>query len=105
MPLVKQEHPAIIVLDVMMASLDGWQLLQQLREHPAFARCPLIVCTVLAQENVAFSLGASEFLRKPINRQQFLEALDRQYATLEQSPAPESPGLRGGRSDRAPRDD
>jgi len=105
LPLVEKERPAIIVLDIMMASLDGWQLLLQLREHPASAHCPLIVSTVLAQEDVALSLGASEFLRKPISRQAFLEALDRQYATLGQAPAPESPGLRGGRSDRAPRDD
>ena len=87
LPIVEQQCPTIIVIDVMMASLDGWELLRQLREHPTTVCCPIIVCTVLAQENVAVSLGANGFLRKPISQQAFLNALDLQYATLVQSPA------------------
>lgn len=87
--LVDEERPALVVLDIMMTSIDGWNLLRQIRDRLPSADCPIIVCTVLAQESVATSLGANEFLRKPVSRQTFLQALDRQCATLGRSPAPE----------------
>jgi CheY-like chemotaxis protein len=70
--------PQIIVLDVMMPQTDGWRVLSQLRQHPLTGEIPVIVCTILAQKALALSLGASAFLRKPVTRQAFLEALDRQ---------------------------
>lgn len=79
--LVEAERPVFIILDVMMVGMDGWELLRSLREHPATASCPIIICTVLAQEEMALSLGAQAFLRKPVSRQVLLEALDREYAT------------------------
>ncbi len=94
--LAEQEHPAIVVVDVMMAGLDGWQLLQRLRRGRA-AASRVIVCTVLAQREVAIALGADDFLRKPVSRQAFLEALDRQWAALAPASAPERESHRGGR--------
>ncbi len=92
--LAERERPALVVIDVMMAGLDGWQLLQRLRQGGA-GSCPVIVCTVLAQQEVATALGASDFLRKPVSRQAFLEALDRQWAMLAPEPAP-GPALQPG---------
>ncbi len=71
-------NPQLIVLDVMMPQVDGWELLGRLRQHPLTAHIPVIVCTILAQEELALSLGASGFIRKPVTRQAFLEALDQQ---------------------------
>jgi CheY-like chemotaxis protein len=68
--------PQVILLDVMMPQMDGWSVLAQLRKHPQTARVPIIVCTVLAEEELALSLGASHFLRKPVTRQQFLAILN-----------------------------
>ncbi len=82
--LVEKHAPAVVVLDVMMAGLDGWQLLRQLRTHPVCTRCPIIICTVLAQREVAEVLGAADFLPKPVSRQAFLAALDQQCAVLGQ---------------------
>jgi CheY-like chemotaxis protein len=70
--------PEVIVLDVMMPQLDGWEALARLRQHPLTAHIPVIVCTILAQEELALSLGANAFIRKPVTRQDFLQALDRQ---------------------------
>jgi len=81
LPLAEEISPRAIVLDVMMPGVDGWELLGRLRQHPATEHIPIVVCTVLAQEELALSLGASEFLRKPVTRQAFLEALDRQVPT------------------------
>lgn len=73
-----ESAPRLVVLDVMMPGIDGWELLGRLRQHPLTSNIPVIVCTILAEEELAFSLGASGFVRKPITRQDFLNALDRQ---------------------------
>lgn len=72
--------PSIIVLDVMMPRVDGWEALGRLKQHPLTSRVPIIVCTILAQEELARSLGASDYLRKPVARSEFLQALERQCA-------------------------
>ncbi len=84
--LAKELAPHIVVLDVMMPEVDGWEMLGRLRQHPLTAHIPIVVCTILTQEELALSLGASAFVRKPITRQAFLAALDRQVAP----PGPES---------------
>jgi CheY-like chemotaxis protein len=73
--LAKEFAPQVVVLDVMMPQVDGWQVLGRLRQHPATERTPIVVCTILAQEELALCLGANAFLRKPISRQSFLGAL------------------------------
>lgn len=71
------EHdPDIIFLDVMMPRIDGWEVLGRLRRHPSTAHIPVIVCTILAQEELALSLGARGFLRKPVTPERVLAALD-----------------------------
>jgi CheY-like chemotaxis protein len=74
--LAEFHRPKAIVLDVMMPHVDGWELFQRLRQHPPTADIPIIICTILAQKELALLLGASDFLRKPISRQSFLNALD-----------------------------
>jgi PleD family two-component response regulator len=76
--LAEEVAPQIIVLDVMMPHVDGWETLGRLRQHLLTSHVPVIVCTILAGEELAFSLGASDFVRKPVTRQAFLAALDRQ---------------------------
>lgn len=71
-------EPQIIVLDVMLPGIDGWELLAQLQQHPITAAIPVIICTVHPQRELAYSLGASGFVRKPTTRQAFLDALQRQ---------------------------
>jgi CheY-like chemotaxis protein len=78
--LTEKFFPQIIILDVMMPQVDGWRVLGRLRQHPRTSHIPIIVCTILAQEALALSLGASAFIRKPVTRQAFLAALDHQVA-------------------------
>lgn len=73
--LVEEISPQIIVLDVMLPQIDGWELLGRLREHPRTCAVPIIVCTILPQEQLALSLGAAGFVRKPVSRSEFLAAL------------------------------
>jgi CheY-like chemotaxis protein len=78
--LAEEFSPQIIIVDVMMPRTDGWEALGRLRQHPLTQRIPIIVCTILPQEELAISLGANAFLRKPVTRQDFLAALDQQIA-------------------------
>ena len=81
--LVRRKPPEMIILDVMMPEVDGWELLGRLKQHPLTSDIPVIALTILAQEELAFSLGVSGFLRKPVNRRDFLAALDRMLLSLE----------------------
>lgn len=83
--------PDIIVLDVMLPDVDGWSLLMRLREDPATRSIPVIVCSVVREEELALSLGAVRYLSKPVRPREFIQALDQ---VLPQPPteATRSPG-------------
>jgi CheY-like chemotaxis protein len=75
--LARTAQPDLITLDVMMPSQDGWETLQILKSDPATRRIPVLVCSVLHEPSLAHSLGADEFLAKPVTRQGLLTALER----------------------------
>jgi len=75
--LAEGVRPGAIVLDVMLPSIQGWELLGRLREHPRLHGVPIVICTILPQEELAASLGAAAFLRKPVTRRTLLATLDR----------------------------
>lgn len=83
--------PQIITLDVMMPNRDGWEALQTLKNHPLTCDIPVLVCSILDEPELAFSLGAWGFLRKPISQEALLAALER----LRTSPGNEAPGHPG----------
>ena len=70
--------PSVIVLDVMMPSRDGWEILQLLKSRVETESIPVIVCSVLKERELALALGAAEILVKPVGRMDLLRALDRQ---------------------------
>jgi CheY-like chemotaxis protein len=73
--LAQELVPDAVLLDVMMPDMSGWEVLQRLRNHPRTATIPVIVCSVLNNPALAYSLGAALFLPKPINREDVLNAL------------------------------
>jgi CheY-like chemotaxis protein len=74
---VARVQPSLILLDVMMPGTDGWKLLEQLSRGSATRHIPVIICTVLPQEELALTLGASGFIRKPVTRRDFMAAIER----------------------------
>lgn len=74
---IEASAPDIIVLDIMLPDVDGWELLAHLHEHPATKPIPLVVCSVVREEELALALGAALYLPKPVRRRQFIRALDR----------------------------
>jgi CheY-like chemotaxis protein len=66
----------IIVLDIMLPDIDGWELLGRIRAHPHLGEIPTIISTILPHETLANSLGAAGFLRKPVTREALLSKLN-----------------------------
>jgi len=64
-----------VTLDLMMSNEDGWDVLQALTHDPKTCHLPIIVCTVLDHQELAMMLGAAAFLKKPVMREQLLQAL------------------------------
>ncbi len=74
--IIDESAPDVIMLDVMLPDADGWQLLTRLYEDPLTKHIPVVVCSVIQEEDLALALGAALYLAKPVQRQQFIEALD-----------------------------
>ncbi|MCK5522648.1 MAG: response regulator [Thiomargarita sp.] len=73
--LAKKLRPDTITLDVMMPGMDGWQVLSKLKADPDLAHIPVIMLTMTDDQNIGYSLGAAEFLNKPITRSQLIKVL------------------------------
>jgi signal transduction histidine kinase/DNA-binding response OmpR family regulator len=73
--------PAVVYLDVYLpGTLDGWQVLVQLKANPLTAHVPVIVCTNEKGRSTAATLGATEFLAKPFTGDALREAVARQLS-------------------------
>ncbi len=68
-------RPDVIVLDVMLPDVDGWQLLSHLRGQAETRDIPIVVCSVVKEESLAIALGATAFLGKPVSPNDFVQAL------------------------------
>lgn len=71
----RTDKPSAMILDVMMRGIDGWQLLQTLHTDPDLSQVPVIVCSVLDEVDLAMSLGAQGYVRKPVSQEQLLTAV------------------------------
>ncbi|NJO16134.1 MAG: response regulator [Thioploca sp.] len=83
--LARQLHPTAIILDVMMPSMDGWMVLSALKTDPELAPIPVTMLTMIDEKNMGYSLGAAEYLVKPVNRDQIAKVLEK-YSTNEKPP-------------------
>ncbi len=77
LPMAQRLQPQAVTLDIMMPNVDGWEVLQSLQADPTTAHIPVIVCSVWEEPELASSLGAVDFLGKPIRRKALLTALAR----------------------------
>ena len=73
--LARSQELYAVTLDLMMSDEDGWDVLQSLTHDPQTSHVPIIVCTVLDHEDLALSLGACGFLKKPVMREDLLMTL------------------------------
>ncbi len=75
--LARELHPHLITLDVMMPKMDGWAVLQELKADPELRKIPVIMVTIVDDKNMGYTLGAAEYITKPIDREQLSHILNR----------------------------
>ncbi len=78
--LARELRPAAITLDLLMAGMDGWTVLDRLKADKDLADIPVVILTILDARQKAFAMGASDFLAKPVDRAR-LGAVLRRYRT------------------------
>jgi signal transduction histidine kinase len=75
--LIRRVLPAAVVLDIKMPRVDGWQVLAELKADTATAAIPVVIASVVDDRSRGLALGADAYLRKPVSRDEFLDALRR----------------------------
>lgn len=68
--MIRAERPDLLILDIIMPKINGFQLCRTLRSDPQFSRMPIIVITSMDRESDRYwgmKQGASEYLVKPVD--------------------------------------
>ncbi|MCP4701438.1 MAG: response regulator [Gammaproteobacteria bacterium] len=75
--LAREQQPDIITLDIIMPEMDGWAVLSTLKADEKLAGIPVIMLSLQEDQSVGYSLGASDYLSKPVDRKQLEMVLDK----------------------------
>ena len=75
--IMRRERPDIVTLDVMMPKVDGWSVLGVMKSDPELAQIPVIMLTIVDDRNLGYSLGASEFMTKPVDRARLISVIQK----------------------------
>lgn len=73
--LAVELQPAVILLDILMPGLDGFMVLEKLKANVATQDIPVVIVSALAEQEKGLSLGAVDYLTKPIDRQRLLQSV------------------------------
>lgn len=77
---VRENRPDVVVLDVMMPGIDGWEVCRQLKENPAVRHIPVIFLSARAQDEDrqrGYALGVDEYVTKPFDPAHLVEIVRR----------------------------
>jgi len=75
--LIRSLSPAAVVLDIRLPGLDGWEVLTRVRADEATRSVPVIVVSILDEKHRGMTMGAAEYLIKPVARDALIGALRR----------------------------
>ncbi|BAP55048.1 PAS domain S-box [Thioploca ingrica] len=77
--LAHEHHPSAILLDIVMPQMDGWDVLSVLKNDPELATIPVIMLSLLEDKTLGYSLGATDYLVKPINHERLITVLHKYH--------------------------
>jgi CheY-like chemotaxis protein len=92
--LIRERRPALVLLDIRMPIMNGYQLLALLQQDPKFARIPVFVLTSMdserqfSDEEWASRLGIARYISKPFDPEAVAVLVDQE---LSDAPAPPNP--------------
>ena len=92
--LVKVEQPALVILDLMLPDIEGYEVCQRIRSDPETATLPVLILSARvdsASKEKAFAAGADAYLVKPVQFPQLLSELNRLMAKRQTSSTPSTP--------------
>jgi signal transduction histidine kinase/CheY-like chemotaxis protein len=75
--LAKALKPAVITLDVMMPGMDGWAVVSALKADPELSNIPVVMLTIVDDQKLGYTLGAADYLTKPIDWKRLTSVLER----------------------------
>jgi CheY-like chemotaxis protein len=74
---IKELNPYAVTLDIMMPNVDGWSVLTTLKSDPETRQVPVVICSIIEQTDKGFTLGASDYLVKPILEEDIVDAINK----------------------------
>jgi signal transduction histidine kinase/CheY-like chemotaxis protein len=75
--LAREERPDLILLDIRMPNKDGWEVLHDLKANTTTAGIPVVIMSSVDNKSLGFSLGAADYLVKPVHRDGLFQTLTR----------------------------
>ena len=75
--LARSRQPDVIILDILMPEIDGWSVLRTLKADPSTEQIPVVMASILDERNRGFSLGASDYLSKPVDKDNLLKSIEK----------------------------
>lgn len=88
----QRERPAIVLLDLVLPDIDGFEVLSRLKQQSATRSIPVIILSIIEDEERCFRLGASDYLPKPIDRERLVDRVSRLIAAGPSRPRSSGPG-------------
>jgi signal transduction histidine kinase/CheY-like chemotaxis protein len=73
--IARRMNPDAITLDLLMPGIDGWSVLTQLKADPDLADIPVVIVTILDNKDMGYTLGAADYLTKPIDQQRLVSII------------------------------
>jgi len=74
--LAQKHQPDLILLDIMMPVIDGWTVLSVLKENVLTQNIPVILLSMLDEQNLGLDMGAVDYHRKPVDWDKLLDSID-----------------------------
>jgi DNA-binding response OmpR family regulator len=73
---LEETLPDVILLDVMLSGISGWQVLRYVKSHAKYIHVPVIMTSMLDEKKNAYALGAADYLIKPVEREDLIRVVN-----------------------------